>query len=147
MTRRIIDEKLSVGGQPSLAEIAALGGEGVTLLINNRPDGETPGQPGGAAERAAAEGAGLAYLDLPVTRETITRAAIERFHAAVTGAPGPVFAHCAGGTRSLTLWVLGEVLAGKLRREDIPAYAARHGYDLSGALRWLEANDAVGGPR
>jgi uncharacterized protein (TIGR01244 family) len=140
MKRTIIDPTFSVAGQPSLDEIAALGREGVALLINNRPDGEEPGQPGSAAERAAAEGAGLAYLDLPVTGPAITRAAVEAFHAAVEAAPGPVVAHCRSGTRSLTLWVLGEVIAGRLRREDLPELGARHGFDLSGALRWLDAN-------
>ncbi len=54
MKRTIIDEKFSVAGQPSPDEIADLGRAGVALLINNRPDGEEPGQPGSAAERAAA---------------------------------------------------------------------------------------------
>ena len=140
MKRTIIDERLSVAGQPTAGEIAAFGGEGVALLINNRPDGEEPGQPGSAAERAAAEAAGIAYLDLPVTGPTITREAVERFHAAVEAAPGPVVAHCRSGTRSLTLWALGEVLAGRLRRDEIAEFGARHGFDLSGAVRWLDAH-------
>ncbi|GJE83010.1 TIGR01244 family sulfur transferase [Methylorubrum thiocyanatum] len=140
MKRTTIDSKLSVAGQPSPAEIAALADEGVSLLINNRPDGEEPGQPGSAAERAAAEAAGLHYLDLPVTGPTITRAAVERFHAAVEAAPGPVVAHCRSGTRSLTLWAIGEVLAGRMARNEVAAYGARHGFDLSGAERWLDAN-------
>ncbi|AWI87780.1 TIGR01244 family phosphatase [Methylobacterium sp. DM1] len=140
MKRTTIDSKLTVAHQPRLAEIEALGAEGVRLLINNRPDGEELGQPGAAAERVAAEAAGLGYLDLPVTGPTLTRADVERFHAAVEAAPGPVVAHCRSGTRSLTLWVIGEVLAGHLRRDEVAAYGARHGYDLSGAERWLEAN-------
>lgn len=140
MKRTRIDDKLSVAGQPSLDAIGALGAEGVALLVNNRPDGEEPNQPGAAAERAAAEAAGLAYLDLPVTGGTITREAVERFHAAVRAAPGPVVAHCRSGTRSLTLWVLGEVLAGRLRRDEIAEFGTRHGFDLSGAVRWLDAN-------
>lgn len=140
MKRISIDEKFSVSGQPSLAEIEGLGRAGVALLINNRPDGEEPGQPGSAAERAAAQAAGLAYLDLPVTGPTITREAVERFRAAVAAAEGPVVAHCRSGTRSLTLWAIGAVLAGDLRREDLPDFGARHGFDLSGAVRWLDAN-------
>lgn len=140
MKRTPIDPTFSVAGQPSLEEIAALGREGVRLLINNRPDGEEPDQPGAAAERAAAEEAGLAYLDLPVTGPSLTREEVERFHAAVEGARGPVVAHCRSGTRSLTLWAIGEVLAGRLRRDEVAALGARHGYDLSGAERWLAAN-------
>ncbi|WP_342150336.1 TIGR01244 family sulfur transferase [Methylorubrum sp. SB2] len=141
MKRTIIDQKFSVAGQPSPEEIAALGREGVALLINNRPDGEEPDQPGSATERAAAEAAGIGYLDLPVTGPTITRAAVEDFSAAVAAAPGPVVAHCRSGTRSLTLWALGEVLAGRLRRDDVSELGARHGFDLSGAVHWLDANE------
>ncbi len=140
MKRTTIDPKLSVAGQPSLDAIADLGAQGVALLINNRPDDEEPGQPGAAAERAAAEAAGIGYLDLPVTGPTLTREAVERFHAAVEAAPGPVVAHCRSGTRSLTLWVIGEVLAGRLSRNEVAAYGARHGYDLTGAERWLAVN-------
>ena len=140
MKRTIIDEKFSVAGQPSPDEIADLGRAGVALLINNRPDGEEPGQPGSAAERAAAERAGVGYLDLPVTGPTITRAAVQDFHAALEAAPGPVIAHCRSGTRSLTLWALGEVLAGRLRRDELAEFGARHDFDLSGAVHWLDAN-------
>lgn len=137
-----IDETLAVAAQPNEDAIAALAGQGVRLLINNRPDGEEPGQPGSAAEQAAAEAAGIAYLHLPVTGPTITHAAVERFRAAVLAAPGPVVAHCRSGTRSLTLWAIGEVLAGHLSKEDLPAYGARYGIDLAGAVRWLDAHAA-----
>ncbi|MFC6050509.1 beta-lactamase hydrolase domain-containing protein, partial [Methylobacterium hispanicum] len=46
-----VTDKLSVADQPSEAEIAALAGRGVRLVINNRPDGEEAAQPGSAAER------------------------------------------------------------------------------------------------
>ena len=141
-----IDDTLSVAGQPTLAEIAALGDQGVTTLINNRPDGEEPGQPGTAAEAAAAQGAGLAYQHLPVTGAAFGRAEIDAFRAAVTAAPGPVVAHCRSGTRSLTLHVLGAVLDGRMRRDEVMAFGTRHGFDLSGAVAWLDADapDAAG---
>ena len=135
-----VTDKLSVADQPSEAEIAALAGRGVRLVINNRPDGEEAAQPGSAAERRADEGAGMAYLDLPVTGPTITREAALRFHEAVEASPGPVLAHCRGGTRSLTLWVIGEVLAGRMRREDVRAFGTERGFDLSGVVAWLDEN-------
>lgn len=135
-----IDDKLSVASQPTLAEIEALKDGGATALINNRPDGEEPGLPGTAAEADAARAAGLAYHHIPVTGPTLGRAEIDAFRAAVNAAPGPVVAHCRSGTRSLTLHVLGEVLDGRLRRDDVLAFGAQHGFDLSGAVAWLDAN-------
>lgn len=138
-----IDERLSVASQPSEADLAALGARGVTLLINNRPDGEEPGQPGTQAERAAAEAAGLAYLHLPVTGASLSRADVDRFRAAVLEAAGPVVAHCRSGTRSLTLWAIGEVLAGTLSRDELLTYGSERGFDLTGAARWLAAQDGA----
>lgn len=135
-----VHENLSVAGQPEAADIAALGAAGTVLLINNRPDDEEPDQPGNEAERAAAEAAGLAYLHLPVTGPSLSRSDVEQFREAVLSAPGPVVAHCRSGTRSLTLWAIGEVLAGKLPRADLLDYGSERGFDLTGAARWLDAN-------
>ncbi|MCE4223132.1 TIGR01244 family phosphatase [Methylobacterium sp. C25] len=135
-----VDDKLSVASQPSEAEIAALGERGTALLINNRPDGEEAGQPGTQAEAAAAEAAGLSYLHIPVTGPSLSRADVDQFREAVLSAPGPVVAHCRSGTRSLTLWAIGEVLAGNLGRAELIDYGARLGIDLSGAARWLDAH-------
>ena len=126
-----IEPGLTVAGQPRGGDIAGFGPAGFALLINNRPDGEEAGQPGSEAERVAAESAGLAYRHLPVTGATITRAEIDAFRAAVQGAAGPVIAHCRSGTRSLTLWVL--------------AYGAARGFDLTGAVGWLNAHAPEGG--
>lgn len=135
-----VHQKLSVAGQPDTADIAALGTSGATLLINNRPDGEEPDQPGTEAERAAAQAAGLAYLHLPVTGPSLSRSDVDRFREAVLAAPGPVVAHCRSGTRSLTLWAIGEVLAGNLSRAGLLDYGSERGFDLSGAARWLDAH-------
>ena len=129
----------AVAGQPEPSDIAALGAGGTRLLINNRPDGEEPGQPGSAAEAGAAGTAGLAYCHLPVTGGSITQDDVRRFQEAIRGAGGPVVAHCRSGTRSLTLWVIGEVLDGRLPEGEVVAFGERHGFDLSGALRWLGA--------
>ncbi|GEO99628.1 TIGR01244 family sulfur transferase [Methylobacterium haplocladii] len=135
-----VHEKLSVADQPDAAEIAALGAGGTVLLINNRPDDEEAAQPGTEVERAAAEAAGLAYLHLPVTGPSLSRSDVDRFREAVLAAPGPVVAHCRSGTRSLTLWAIGEVLAGNLSRTELLAYGSERGFDLTGAARWLDAH-------
>lgn len=136
-----ITSTFAVASQPSEAEIIDLGGRDFSLLINNRPDGEEPGQPGSKAEADAAKQVGLSYLHLPVTGGSLTRGDVERFRRAVDSAAGPVVAHCRSGTRSLTLWAIGEVLAGNLSRNELPGYGAQKGIDLTGALRWLEANE------
>lgn len=108
MTAVKIDDRLTVASQPRQEALATLAAAGFATIINNRPDGEEPGQPGSAAEKAALERAGLDYRFIPVTAATITEADIGAFQEGVSAAKGPVYAHCRSGTRSLTLYVLGE---------------------------------------
>lgn len=138
MTTAKISETLTVAGQPELQAFSGLASDGFAALVNLRPDGEDAGQPGHAAEKAAAETAGLAYRFVPVTGATVTTADIRAFQQAMREAGGRVFAHCKGGTRALTLHVLGEVLDGRMKRDEVEAFGRSRGFDLSGAVRWLE---------
>ncbi|HEV7256935.1 MAG TPA: bifunctional sulfur transferase/dioxygenase Blh [Bosea sp. (in: a-proteobacteria)] len=138
MTDAKISEALTVAGQPPLRAFAGLADDGFVAVVNLRPDGEDQDQPGNAAEKAAAERAGLAYRFVPVTGATITTADIRAFQQAMRDAGGPVLAHCKGGTRALTLHVLGEVLDGRMQRGEVEAFGRSHGFDLAGAARWLE---------
>ncbi|KJF69109.1 bifunctional sulfur transferase/dioxygenase Blh [Rhizobium nepotum] len=133
-----INDRLTVAGQPEIADFPSLSAKGYKGIINARPDGEEPGQPGNAHEKSAASAAGLAYSFIPVSSPTITEADIRAFQQAMTEAEGPVFAHCKGGTRALTLYVLGEALDGRMEPGEIQTFGKRHGFDLSGAIRWLE---------
>jgi len=133
-----ITEQLSIGGQPDESAFAAFKAEGYASVINLRPDGEEPGQPGNEAESRAAKAAGLGYDFIPVTGPTITEADIRAFQEAGADTKGPVFAHCRSGTRALTLHVLGEVLDGRMKRDNVVALGHAHGFDLAGAPAWLD---------
>lgn len=109
-----ISEKLSVSPQPSVDVIRSLRSLGFTTLINNRPDAEDALQPGTDAEKQAGEHCGLSYSFVPVTLGTITEADVRSFQKALDDSGGPVFAHCKSGTRSLSLYLIGEVLDGRM---------------------------------
>jgi uncharacterized protein (TIGR01244 family) len=132
-----IADKLSVAGQPQVADFPDLAGKGFSKVINVRPDGEEPGQPGTGAERHAAENAGLAYGYIPVSGTTITKADIRAFQSALAKARGPVLAHCKSGTRAAALYALGEVLDGRMKAEDVLPFGKAQGFDLSMAANWL----------
>lgn len=133
-----ITDQLSVAAQPETESFAAFRAGGFAGVVNARPDGEEPGQPGTDAESLAAKAAGLGYSFVPVTGPTITEADIRAFQQAVARVKGPVVAHCKSGARALTLHVLGEVLDGRMKREDVTAFGRGHGYDLSSAAAWLD---------
>lgn len=133
-----ITDGLSVDGQLQPETFAELASKGFTALVNVRPDGEEAGQPGHAAECAAAKAAGLAYDFVPVTGAGITTADVRAFQEAVADSKGPVLAHCRSGARALVLHVLGEVLDGRMKREDVEVFGRSHGFDLSAAAAWLD---------
>jgi uncharacterized protein (TIGR01244 family) len=65
---RQLDEKVLVSGQIRPEDVAALVGEGVTMLVNNRPDGEEPDQPLGMDIEEAARAAGIEKSANPINR-------------------------------------------------------------------------------
>ena len=136
---------MAVASQPGPGDFAAARAAGYAALINNRPDGEEPGQMGDPAERAAALSVGLAYAHVPVAMGAITEDDVARFRAAVAAADGPVLAHCKSGLRSLLLHVIASVRDGSLRPDEIAPLGARLGVDLSPAASWLAAHGAAHG--
>jgi uncharacterized protein (TIGR01244 family) len=134
-----INDKLSIMGQPALADFPSFAAEGFAAIVNNRPDREEAGQPGSVAEENAAREAKLAYTHIPVG-PSLSEADVRRFQAALAEAEGPVLAHCKGGARSLTLYVIGEVLDGRMKAGQLRAFGEAHGINLAGAQAWLAAH-------
>jgi uncharacterized protein (TIGR01244 family) len=130
--RKVTDD-FSVAPQIELADVARAKAEGFVLLINNRPDGEAPGQPTSDEIQAAARAAGLGYAHIPV-RGGPTQEQAEAEHSLLAETDGPVLAWCRSGTRSIVTWSVGEALAGTRSRQELIALAAGAGYDLSGVL-------------
>src|SRR5260370_17761746 len=72
-TMRLTD-RVMVSPQIAAVDFAALARSGVRAIINNRPDGEEPGQLSSAeAAKLAAEN-GLAYHHIPITAATLSDA-------------------------------------------------------------------------
>jgi uncharacterized protein (TIGR01244 family) len=129
---RTVTTDFAVAPQLELEDMAEAARRGFKLIINNRPDGEAPGQPTADEMRHAAEAAGLAYVHIPV-RGGPTTGEIEAVQTAVDGASGPVLAFCRSGTRSIITWSVGRAQSGTAR-EDLIDLAREAGYDLSSVL-------------
>jgi uncharacterized protein (TIGR01244 family) len=130
--RRVTDA-YSVAPQVSPDAMAEAAAQGFVLVINNRPDGESPGQPTSAQMEAAAKAAGLAYLYNPVSGGP-NPDNVRRQAEAVAAAGGPVLAFCRSGTRSIVTWSLGQAETGERSCEDLINLGSEAGYDLSGVL-------------
>ena len=124
-----LDDKTLIDGQISPADIAALKTEGVTMIINNRPDGEDAGQPTSAEIEAAAKAAGLDYRHVPIARgmgPTDVEAMRNAIHAA---GEGRMFAYCRTGNRSALAWAVAKSEDGT-SREVLAKCVGEAGFDL-----------------
>ncbi len=131
---RRLEEGFFVAGQIGPDDVAGLAARGISLIVNNRPDGEEPGQPAGAEIDAAARAVGLGYRFIPVTQ--LTPEAVVATAEALREADGPVLAFCRSGTRSTYLWALAKGQAGA-DGEELVRKAAAAGYDLAPLRRFL----------
>jgi uncharacterized protein (TIGR01244 family) len=120
--RRQISAKVSVGGQPTAAELGGLREQGFATVVNLR----LPGEPGQLLapddEKAAAAEAGLAYRHIPVSLAELDAAQVDELRAAIDTSTGPVYVHCGAGQRACSLGLLATSTGG-----DLAARAAELG--------------------
>ena len=98
-----------VAGQIAPADVAALKAQGVTMIVNNRPDGEDVGQPTSAEIEAAARAAGIDYRHVPIARgmgPTDVEAMRDAMHAAGRRARCSLI--CRTGNRSALAWAVAQ---------------------------------------
>jgi uncharacterized protein (TIGR01244 family) len=127
---RQLDDKTLVSGQISAADVAELQRQGVTMIVNNRPDYEDDGQPlSGEIEEAAGQ-AGVEFRFIPIARG-IGPADVDAMHDAMRECgDGKLLAFCRSGTRSTLAWAVARAKEG-VPREELEAGAAKAGVDLN----------------
>ena len=129
MFRKITDT-VYASPQVTLAEVAQASVQGIKLIINNRPEGESDDQTPGEAIAAAAQSAGIAYVAIPVTHAGFSEGQVQAMAEALADTEGPVLAYCRSGTRSTLLWALAEASKGA-NPAALAAQAANAGYDIA----------------
>ncbi len=130
-----LNERTFVAGQIRPEDMPAIKAAGVTAIVNNRPDGEEPGQPAAAAIAEAAAAAGLTYRHIPMAGG-LNAALVQEMADALSQADGAVLAFCRSGTRSTYLWALAEAQRGA-DGDELTGKAAAAGYDLSPIARFF----------
>ena len=127
---RKLTDNVFAAPQIGIAEIAVAKTLGVTLIINNRPDGEEPSAPQGDEIEAAAKAAGLAYCAIPVTHAGFAQWQLLAMAEALANCEGKTLAYCRSGTRSTLLWALAQAKSG-MHPAEITERAAKAGYDVA----------------
>ena len=127
---RQLDDKTLVSGQITPDQVPEIARNGVTLIVNNRPDGEDAGQPLAADIEAAAQQAGIDYRFVPIRRGPGPADIDEMREAMRQRGDGKLLAFCRSGTRSTFAWALARREEGA-DREDVERRAAEAGVNLS----------------
>jgi len=124
-----LEPDVFVGYQLVEADFADLAARGFRAVVNNRPDGEVPGQLPNQQAHAAALRHGMAFHFLPVIGANITDDDIvDEFAQLMDDLPRPILFYCRTGTRCATLWT--QVAARRLGIATALEIAAKAGYDL-----------------
>jgi uncharacterized protein (TIGR01244 family) len=126
-----IDEKVSIGGQPSEADLAELKRQGVVTLVNLRRPGENnqPLSPDAEGEKARA--LGLRYVHIPVSSADMRPEQIDEYGKAVDSSAGPVHVHCGVGARAGIFALIHSGARRGLSADQVVAEAKTKGFDLS----------------
>ena len=126
---RQLDDNTLVDGQIAPGDVAELQAMGVTMIVNNRPDGEDAGQPTSDEIEAAATAAGIDYRHVPIARG-MGPSDIEAMRAAMHAAgDGKIFAYCRSGNRSTLAWAVAKSEDG-VPREELERCAEGAGFTL-----------------
>lgn len=127
---RQLTPRIFASPQIDTAQVAEAAAQGIKLIINNRPEGESDDQTPGDEIAAAAKAAGLAYVAIPVTHAGFSEPQVKAMAAALASTDAPVLAYCRSGTRSTLLWALAEAARGESPAALTDAAAAA-GYDVA----------------
>ena len=112
MDIKVINDRYSISEQISPADLDALAADGVSLVVNFRPDGEggeTQPTSQALAEKAAA--LGLAYAHIPVIPNQIQPDQVQQLHALLSQHTGRVHGFCRTGNRAQNVYQQAQQLA------------------------------------
>lgn len=133
---KALDDRTLVAGQISTSDLAEAKRHGVTMIVNNRPDGEDPGQPTSDEIEAAAEAAGLDYRHIPIARGMGPAQIEEMLSAMSEVGDGKMLAYCRSGMRSCLAWAVACREAG-VPREEVEQRAQAAGFSLAAVSHLL----------
>jgi uncharacterized protein (TIGR01244 family) len=127
---RKLSDNVWASPQITLPDVGEAARRGFAMVINNRPDGESPDQTPGDDIAAAVAAAGMEYRSIPITPGGFGPREVGAMARALVEARGPVLAYCRTGTRSTLLWSLVQASQG-MEPAAIATAAADAGYDIA----------------
>jgi len=136
---RAITPKVTIGDQPTEADLARLKAEGYTGVVNLRNDGE-PEQPlGTAAEGTEVRGLGMDYLQMGVGGSPLLESGVQSV-CDFLEAHDKVMVHCRKGGRAAALVLIQQARAHGWSAAEAAAKGRGLGLEVDGGLRSIVEN-------
>ena len=123
-----VSDTFAVAPQILETDMPNIKAQGITTIINNRPDGED-GHPSNTLKlQAAAEELGLKYYFIPIIGMNFPQHVVSQMAEAVQQSSGKVLAFCRTGNRSINIWARANQSAST--GVDVAALVANTGFKL-----------------
>lgn len=104
---RWLDDQLFVRGQITPADIPVAEQQNFTMIIDLRPDGESPDLPSSTLMAGAVK-APVAFHYIPVPHGAIADEAVNKLGQILRQQQGPILLYCRSGVRAARTWALAE---------------------------------------
>ncbi|GAC19330.1 beta-lactamase hydrolase domain-containing protein [Paraglaciecola arctica] len=101
-----VSHNFSISGPIDDASLEALKTQGVTKIVNVRPDNEEPGQESAEQMAIKVRAHGIEYVHIPVKANCYSEQDIAEFFKQLATGDDKVHAFCRTGNRAIHLWAL-----------------------------------------
>lgn len=91
-------------GQLAVQDLEQAAALGFRSIVDNRPDGEAPDQPGSSEMEAAAHKLGLGFAYIPIVPGQLSDHEALELRQVLATMEGPVLGYCRSGARTASLW-------------------------------------------
>ncbi len=136
---RAITSQITIGDQPSEADLARLKAEGYSGVVNLRNDGE-PEQPlSTSAEGAKVRALGMDYIHMGVGGSPLTQVGVKAVCDFID-AHGKVMVHCRKGGRAAAIVLIHQAKANNWSAPEAAAKGRGLGLEVDGGLRSIVEN-------
>ncbi|XOV80223.1 MAG: TIGR01244 family sulfur transferase [Aestuariibacter sp.] len=134
MNLKSVTEQFSVAPQIVRDDLMVIKAGGYKTIICHRPDSEESQQPSYTEIKAAALALGLTFHYQPVRSGHLCATDVDDFGKLLQASQAPILAYCRSGRRSISLWAMTMLVAGKHSREELLQLSLNAGYDLQDCL-------------
>lgn len=114
--------------EPDADEFARIAREGFRSVVSLQSGDEKQKNPPDD-ERRMVEQAGLAFYHQPVTKDSLSDDAVDRFREALESLPKPVLMHCASGKRAGAMAMMHMGTEKGMSGEEVIGKAAEMGFE------------------